>query len=403
MVTINKLSEDIKSIINTTLKNICGKKLVKDYMQKNLTNKDHISILSYSSPQAILAVGKAAVSMTNGAIDFMDKDTVEKLEKVLVVTKYHHNDHSLKVACKNLTIIESSHPIPDNNSLLAGKLITELCSSINHKNKNFAKSYILILISGGTSALVESLKAGFNLEQLQKLNKEMLDSGADITQINRKRKEISLLKNGGVAKLLADSQVLALYLSDVPSNSIATIGSGILAGSNNNIYHRIVADNKTAREELKKATTKFGYQVMVHDNLFTEDINKTANKMYDIMSCKPGVIHIFGGEPTIKLPPKPAPGGRNQHLALLMAQYLAQDNAAVFASIGTDGTDGFTNYAGAIVDNRTIEKIKSCSISVEEKIKTADSSTALVAVKATIETGVTGTNLMDLMIGYISR
>ena len=450
-------AKDFKNIITTSLTNISGEKLVENYIrntiQENSGANDEYSNREqqaakdapYASyiPQAIVAIGKAAVSMTRGAIMAINSNSQHFTGNALVVTKYNHNDNSLDEICPNLQIIESAHPVPDENSLRAGEAIVKMGTAINQRQKELQKEwrkedearsssqskdrpkvkskiessainttsspFILVLISGGTSALAEVLKEGWGLEQLQQLNKEMLSTGADISQINQKRKEISLLKDGGLARLMLDTNILALYLSDVPTNDVAVIGSGILATPNDTITrvtritHKILADNATARQEVATAASELGYSVVNHDFLITGDVEETSQRIYELMNDNRGAINIFGGEPVVTLPPQPGIGGRNQHLALLMARIIAGDEESIFASVGTDGSDGFTHYAGALVTNKTMKDITNCGMSGEQAIRKANSTQVLEEVHATIETGPTGTNLMDIMIGYISQ
>ena len=444
-------AKDFKTIITTSLTNISGEKLVEDYIrntiQENWGANDEYSNreqqaagdTSYT-PQAIVAIGKAAVSMTRGAIMAINSNSQHFTGNALVVTKYNHNDNSLDEICPNLQIIESAHPVPDENSLRAGEAIVKMGMAINQHQKELQKEwrkedeaksssqskdrpkakskiesstinttsnpFMLALISGGTSALAEVLKEGWGLEQLQQLNKQMLSTGVDISQINQKRKEISLLKDGGLARLMPDTNILALYLSDVPTNDVAVIGSGILATPSDTITrvtHKILADNATARQEVATAASELGYSVVNHDFLITGDVEETSQRIYELMNDNRGAINIFGGEPVVTLPPQPGIGGRNQHLALLMARVMAGDKEALFASVGTDGSDGFTHYAGALVTNKTMKDITNCGMSGEQAIRKANSTQVLEEVHATIETGPTGTNLMDIMIGYISQ
>ncbi len=413
-------AQDFKTIITTSLTNISGEKLVENYIRNTIqenwganneySNKGQEAAGDTSYiPQAIVAIGKAAVSMTRGAIMAINSNSHHFSGNALVVTKYHHNDNSLDEICPNLQIIESAHPVPDENSLRAGEAIVKMGTAINQSSNPF----MLALISGGTSALAEVLKEGWDLKQLQQLNKEMLSTGVDISQINKKRKEISLIKDGGLARLMPDTNILALYLSDVPTNDVAVIGSGILATPSDTITtatritHKVLADNATARQEVATAASELGYSVVNHDFLMTADVEETAQKIYELMNDNRGAINIFGGEPVVTLPPQPGIGGRNQHLALLMARIMAGDGdgdtESLFASIGTDGSDGFTHYAGALVTNQTMKDIKNCGMSGEEAIKNANSTQVLEEVQATIDTGPTGTNLMDIMIGYISQ
>ncbi|MBE8183019.1 MAG: DUF4147 domain-containing protein [Candidatus Portiera sp.] len=378
-----KFVQDFNFIINEVFQEIRGEKLVESYLKNNPVA---------SSPLALLAIGKASVSMARGAA----KQLNEPPQRTLVITKYKHYDGNLELP--NLQVVESGHPIPDAMSLQAGQEVIELCNWLKQKclDNPSNDNWLLCLISGGTSALVEKLKPGISLEELQSVNLQLLSSGEDIANMNLQRKQMSLLKNGGLANQL-DIPTKALYLSDVPTNDPAVIGSGVLKSPHKpQISHEILADNAYARHQAQRIATELGYSVVLHPKLLENSVEESATEMLGAMRQDSGKLHIWGGEPVIKLPDNPGIGGRNQHLALLMAKHLAGKSPACFASIGTDGSDGMTEYAGAIVDNHTSGKITN----LEQEIERANSMEALIQANANIMTGASGSNLMDIMLGY---
>jgi len=110
-------------------------------------------------------------------------------------------------------------------------------------------------------------------------------------------------------------------------------------------------------------------------------------------------VHVWGGESVVRLPPRPGHGGRNQHLALAAARIIAGRRDLFLLAAGTDGTDGASDDAGALVDGESCARIALAEIDVEESLRSADSGTALAAAGDLIHTGPTGTNVGDLVIG----
>lgn len=391
-MTCEKIFSDIRLIIQNTVKEIQGDRLVYDYLIK----ESPINI----PPLALIATGKASISMAKGAARAL-KELGHRPSKSLVITKYRHDDGSLQLP--NLQIIESAHPLPDQQSLKAGQALIDLCQWTQQTaNQNHA-DWILCLISGGSSSLVEHLKSGVSLEELQRVNKHLLSSGKDIETMNKRRKEMSLLKHGGLAQQLPVIPIVALYLSDVPTNDPAIIGSGLLAGKHSNIGHEILADNAYARNKALAVAEQLGYEVVCHPELVDGEVETIAAEMFKTMTTTRGKLHIWGGEPVVNLPADAGLGGRNQHLCLLMANYmkqkLSQDSNCLFASVGTDGSDGFTDYAGAMIDNNKAWQIDD----IDKAISKANSTPALEKVDATLNMGASGSNLMDIMLGYINN
>lgn len=370
----SSLRADFLNLIPPLLKSIRGEELVAAHLGRRK---------AYSN---ILAIGKAADSMMAGALKR------NPAARALVITKYGHRERWLG-RFPNLRIIESGHPVPDQNSIRAGEAIRDFCAQLGHES-------VLCLISGGASALAELPNPGCSLADIQTLNQRLLARKIPIAEINQERKRLSRLKGGGLAALLRQNRILALYLSDVADNATATIGSGLLKDPHSphpDMREYILGDNRLARitaAVLAKKTSK----VLCHRYLLKTAVEEVAEKLTSQLRQRPGLLHIWGGEPLVQLPAQPGQGGRNQHLALLMAAKIAGDADACFLSLGTDGTDGDTPYAGGVVTNRSYERLK--RLNYTELITRAESSRGLKAMDGVIRTGPTGTNLMDLMLGY---
>ncbi len=168
-------------------------------------------------PCAVLALGKAADAMLQGAAELLG----ERLASALLITKHGHADRG-RWRGSAVRVLESSHPVPDASSLAAGR---ELLGFVSELPRDLP---LLALISGGASALVEVPLPGVTLEQLRRANAWLLASGLPIGEINKVRKSLSTIKGGGLLACLGDRPVLGLLISDVPGDDPASIGSGLL-------------------------------------------------------------------------------------------------------------------------------------------------------------------------------
>jgi hydroxypyruvate reductase len=317
------------------------------------------------------------------------------IKRTLVITKDGHvapQAHALP----NVEIHESAHPVPDKRSLAAGQGLLQWLSELPRSVEP------LFLISGGASSLVEVLEDGVTFEQLGKLNAEGLGSGIPIAELNARRSKLSRIKGGGVARLLGDRPARALFISDVPGDDPAVIGSGLLGpagGFQDRIDRTIVASLDHAVEGVCVAAEKLGLNVRRPASRFDDDAARLAVRFAHELHLNPAQVCVWGGESTVQLPPNPGRGGRNQHLALAAARLLAGQPQMMLLSAGTDGTDGVTDDAGAVVDSETCARLALAEIDADDCMRRADSGTALAASGDLVHTGPTGTNVGDLVIG----
>jgi len=338
-------------------------------------------------PDQIIAVGKAASAMCRGALEGLGNDI-----PAFVVTKYQHIETALK-DIPNVSTLESAHPVPDEHSLLAGKKIQEIVHSMDQDQ------HLLLLVSGGASSLAECLPEDYSLAALQQLTNQMLAAGYDIKAINKKRKEISRLKDG---KLLAEYQghlVTILTISDVEGDDIHDIGSGIgspdKARCDSDL--RIIASNKIARDAVAAKAIELGYDIRCNEESLYGDVFAARESIATVLhAAKPGV-YIWGGEPTVQLPDNPGRGGRNQALALAIANSIAGTHRMDVLVAGTDGTDGPTDAAGGIVNGDTFRYPDRAMQALAE----ANAGVYLESVDALFKTGPTQTNVMDLVIALV--
>ncbi len=338
------------------------------------------------SPTHIAAVGKAASSMMRAALDQCGLNL-----PALMVTKYDHLDAGLDKYL-NLKVIEAAHPVPDENSLKAGAALLDFVGSAP------SDAVLLLLVSGGASALAESLSGGMALSDLQALNQKMLAEGFDIHAINKRRKEISHIKAGKLLGRFRGNQARVFAISDVEGDSISVIGSGIgelpTVRLCEDMSSEIIASNAIARNACEGAAEQLDLEVIVNtENLYGDLYDVARDCAETLKSGAPG-LYIFGGEPTTILPDNPGEGGRNQALAAAMARELAGYGNISGLVAGTDGSDGPTGSAGGFFDGAIWER----STGGEEALAAANTGVWLRGNGALFVSGPTGTNVMDLMV-----
>lgn len=339
---------------------------------------------------ALFAIGKAASAMTGGALDALHSHVVS----ALLVTKDGHVEPGLRRDSR-LTIHEAAHPVPDARSLAAGAALAEALGVLP------ADVFPIFLVSGGASSLVEALRPGISLADLRALNERGLAAGWDIARLNRERGALSLLKGGGLARLLEGREALALFVSDVPGDDPQVIGSGLLGAgaAPDRIVRHIVANVNVAVAAAIEAGAARGLALEAGTRRFDGNASDVAAEFVDALRASSADGLVWGGESTVTLPPRHGRGGRNTHLALAAARRLRADEPLTILAAGTDGTDGPTEDAGAVIDARTVERAELAGCDVERAFREFDSGTALEAAEDLVHTGPTGTNVGDVLIG----
>ena len=378
---------------------------------------DFLKQKSLSGEYRLVAVGKAASSMSLGALSVMRDQIVDGL----VITKHDHTEDELR-AHHNIRTMESDHPVPGDASLAAGRALLDYIESAPSDAK------FLVLFSGGASSLMEVLAEGMNLEKLATLSKILLAKGFDITQMNQIRRAISRVKGGRLATAINGRETMALMISDVPGDDPAVIGSGPLTRvvedisqvelpneikailhdvtftpvPEQNLFDQIDAYVIATLDDAKNAAAKcaagLGFHVVVHPEFLEGPAEaKTVEICQQLASLESG-IHIWGGETTLILPPNPGRGGRNQQIAVAAAKEIQGNTNVVFLAAGTDGTDGPTPDAGGIVDGHSKARGDAAGLDIQHYLDTADVGNYLEKAGDLVTTGPTGTNVMDLIV-----
>jgi glycerate 2-kinase len=352
-------------------------------------SSDHAPATRYH----VAAVGKASCAMALGAHDALGA----RLLRTLVIAKDGHLEAGVD-RLPGIEVLESSHPVPDERSLRAGERLFDFVTAMP------AEVVPVFLISGGASSLVDVLAPGYTLQDLRQLNAAGLASGEDIGEFNARRRKISKLKGGGVTALLRGRPALALFVSDVPGDDPAVIGSGILGpraaartGQPDAVTRRIIARLEDAMRAVGERASDL--RTWISETRFSGDADRLAVRLTHELWLSEAQVCVWGGESVVRLPPQPGRGGRNQHLALAAARLIAGVDDLLFLAAGTDGTDGPTEEAGALVDGETCGRVMVSGLDVEQCLAGANSQPALAAAGDLVHTGPTGTNVGDLAVG----
>lgn len=338
----------------------------------------------------IFSMGKAAGAMALGARDALG----DAIQSMLVITKPGHGDPEI-ARTPGVLQLETAHPVPDERSLAAGAELESRLAAMP------LDVFPVFLISGGASSLVEALRAGVSLADLREINEIGLAAGWDIAAFNGQRAKLSRLKAGGVARLLAGRRALGLFISDVPGDDPDLIGSGLLgrdAGRADCIERHTVANVETAVRAVVEAAHAHGFELGQRASRFDGAVPAVAHDFLEALRACPADGLVWGGESTVTLPARHGHGGRNTHLALTMARQLRANEPWLLLAAGTDGTDGPTDDAGAIVDAGTCDRASIAGCDIERAWLEYDSALALEASEDLLHTGPTGTNVGDILI-----
>ena len=439
MRSLIELREDARAIFDAGLRAVDPVELVKRHVRRHgdvLEVAGRRYDLSKYRNLRIVGAGKASARMASA----VEEIAGESLRGGIVIVKHGHS-----LPLSRIKITESGHPVPDEAGVSATREIIALLS------KAAEDDLILGLFSGGGSALLACPAENLTLRDKQAMTELLLNCGAKIQEINAIRKHISKVKGGRLAQLAHPATVVSLILSDVVGDSIESIASGPTApdgttfsdcwriieaygltervpaavralleqGVNGNVaetpkagdrifakvYNVIVGNNQTALLAAKQRAEELGYNTLILSS-FVEGEAREAALFHaaiakEILSTgnpvrRPACV-ISGGETTVTIRGDGV-GGRNQEFALAAAMKIQGLEGVVMLSGGTDGTDGPTDAAGAIVDGATIEHGANQGLDASHHLKRNDSYHFLQAANALLDTGPTFTNVMDLRL-----
>lgn len=331
------------------------------------------------------------------------------------------------------------HPHPNAESFRGAESVLKSLASLN------SESLALFMVSGGGSAVVEKpVSSRISLEDLTATYRALVLSGAPIAQINAVRKHLSAVKGGRMAQAAQVAQQVSILVSDVPEKALDSLASGPTMPDSSKVddcysivsqYHMLqdfpssvrdlfdqhalqetpktgdpafarsrwwkVLSSETAETAAVAAASQHGFAAEIDHSCDDWDFARAADYLLDrIRRLRQGVSKaciVSGGEVTVKVSGNSGRGGRNQHFALYCAEKIAEDNIVVL-SAGTDGIDGNSPAAGAIVDGTTLERARAEGFDVAEHLTNFNAFPLLERLGDTIHTGPTGTNVRDLRI-----
>jgi glycerate-2-kinase len=387
----------------------------------------------------VVAFGKGACGMTKAVTEGLG----DILSSGIAVTRYGHWGPLPPFA--PIRAFEAGHPVPDESGLRATREITRFVRSLDER------SFLVCLVSGGGSALLVAPLPPLTLEEKQRTTELLLRAGADISELNIVRKHISAVKGGKLATMSFPARTVSLILSDVVGDRVDTIASGptvpdpstyseamevldryglrtlvpkrveelLVSGAEGRIpetpkesdpafdrvENAIVGSNDRAIDAALAQCSGLGLEGLVigrglkgEARLAARWLAKTAREVRrDRGRDGKPLCLISGGETTVTVRGRGV-GGRNMELALAFALEIEGEEGIALLSAGTDGIDGPTEAAGAIVDGSTVGKAREAGIDAAAHLEDNDSCTFFQQEGGLFTTGPTGTNVMDLQL-----
>ncbi len=401
-------------ILHNNVLNILG-------VEFNLFKYENIYI--YGSGKASIEMAKRLKKIFNDSEESL-KDLVKEY---FIISNY-------KEVVEGIEILESSHPVPTEKSLIAASMMMDRLKKLS------SNDLLIYLLSGGTSSLVEKPIDGVTIKDISEITKLMLKKGLSIDEINLVRKALSKVKDGGLAQITRAEGVV-LVISDVINDDLNTIGSAPFIKSENNhdivkllkryyifnelspkmkkiivskdiaekrvenkkskkeIKHLLIGNNLIALKRAKEVAESLNYKTKIVSSSISGDVKVVSKYILDLVEqnnlyqCL-----LFGGETTVDVKGK-GRGGRNTELLLWILKelqnYKTIDRRTTFLSIGTDGIDGNSDAAGGIVNGFDYKD------DIDRFLEDNNSYQFLKRDDNLIFTGETGTNVMDLIVVII--
>ncbi len=383
----------------------------------------------------VVGAGKASARMAQA----LERQVGPRVETGLVVVKYGHGAPTARIR-----IVEAGHPVPDSAGLRASHMMMALIGTLKPND------LLIVLLSGGASSLLPAPPAGISLKDKQQTTKLLLRSGATIQEMNAVRKHLSRVKGGQLAAA-TPARVASVILSDVIGNDLGTIGSGptspdpttfheawtilerygvtmrlpmsvrrrMEAGLNRSVaetpkagdalFRRVqnvlIGDNQAAVDAVARCAEGQGLHTLVLSTTVTGETREIA-KVFGAMAReivargRPSRLPccvVAGGETTVTVRGQ-GQGGRAQEFALAAALEIAGLPKVWVAGFATDGTDGPTPAAGAVVNGGTVARAQRGKLDLRGALLANDAYPIFKQLNGHIMTGPTGTNVNDLYV-----
>lgn len=378
---------------------------------------------------SLVAVGKAAGAMASAALAVMGPS----IRRGDIISPDPVTIDAREIAC-----FVGGHPIPNERGAAGARAILELAESLSEDET------LLCLISGGASALTTLPPAGLSVDDVASATRLLLRSGANIEELNCVRKHIDRLKGGRLAAAAFPARVVALVLSDVVGDSLATIASGPTVGDPTTIADAIavlrsrgvwetlpesirkhleagidespkpgdprlrrttsyvVGSNVTAAAAACSQARALGYSARVVTTSLTGEASVVGAQIAqaardECARVGDRIALVYGGETTVTVHGA-GTGGRNQELALGAAIAIDGVPGIAVVSLGTDGIDGPTDAAGAVADGDSIAKARTHGLDARAVLAANDTHAFWKSIGGLVRTGPTGTNVMDIVV-----
>ena len=391
----------------------------------------------------VIGAGKASGGMAKAVEEIMG-EIVE--DGVVAVPEEIVNDYSLK----KIRLVGSTHPRPSEKSVHACNEILKLVSGLSEDD------VVLALISGGGSALIECPVEGVTIEDMAEVSIALMNAGADIFELNTVRKHLSRIKGGWLARHAYPATLVALMISDVVGDRMDTIASGptvpdpttfqdaaavlqrrkvwdkaspsikeyITKGLRGEVpetpkpgdpifrkvHNHVIASNIDSLKAMQDKAQKLGYNAIILTAMLEGEAREVGKVAAAIAKetlrtghpIEPPAVILAGGETTVTVTGK-GKGGRNQELALAAAIEIKGLTGVAIASIGSDGRDGPTDAAGAVVDGKTVEIALEKGLDPIKYLANNDSYSFFAKAGGHVKTGYTGTNVNDFLIIVVEK
>jgi hydroxypyruvate reductase len=385
----------------------------------------------------VVGAGKAGAAMLTACAEVLG----DALTAGIVVTKTDAGTELSAPPCCRL--LPAGHPVPDQRGPAAAAAITDLLADTTERD------LVITLISGGGSALLTRPAPGIALDDLQALTRDLLASGAGINEINSLRKHLDLVKGGGLARMAAPAPIVALILSDVVGNPLDVIASGPTVADSSSfadalavleryallekapaairerleagqrgkveetlkpgdpifarVHNLLIAGNRQAAEAARDAAESEGFQSLLLTTYLQGEAREAGRFLAAVAHevaetgrpiARPCCI-IAGGETTVTLRGK-GRGGRNQELALGALRDFAGIENALLIALASDGDDGPTDAAGAVISGASLARAAEMSLDRDAALANNDAYPFFAALDDLLLPGPTGTNVNDL-------
>jgi len=393
--------------------------------------KNYIPNVEPSGKVMVVGAGKGSAEMARAYEEAWYKKGYKNLSG-LVITRYGH-----KKECKNIKIVEASHPVPDQAGLKATKEIIKLIKPLNEED------LLVVLISGGGSSLLVSPIEGVSLEEKQDLTNALLKCGASISEINSVRKHLSKVKGGNLASYAFPAKIITLAISDVPGDDFGVIASGPTYPDNTsclnaiavlekykiscskNIYESLNSEVSETPDKDDKIFSRSEFKLIakpqkallkaaeiVEKNKFSSLIlsDSIEGESNDIGMVHAAIVKqvnryaqpskaplciLSGGETTVTIRSKNGKGGRNTQFLLSLAIALDSVDNVYAIACDTDGIDGSEKNAGALLYPDTLKRAHKLGMNPKEFLERNDAYTFFFKLGDLVETGPTFTNVND--------